>query len=92
MMRLMFLRNVLSQLTVGKFQEIQIIGDKQLNDLTSSVEFLTSQFDELENEKKKKKEKDELKIKFSSLKDNVENCAGIAQELLADSWIDGSKN
>ena len=42
--------------------------------------------------KKKKKEKDELKIKFSSLKDNVENRAGIAQELLADSWIDGNKN
>ena len=34
--------------------EIQIKGDKQLIDLTSLVEFLTSKFDELEKERKEK--------------------------------------
>ena len=58
LMKLIFLRKVLSQLTAGKFylkekmndlymlansnKEMQIKGDKQLIDLTSSVEFLTS--------------------------------------------------
>ena len=37
-------------------KEMQIKGDKQLTELTSSVEFLTSKFDEL---KKERKEKDE---------------------------------
>ena len=36
---------------------MQIKGDKQLIDLTSPVEFLTSKFDEVERERK---EKDEL--------------------------------
>ena len=35
-------------------KEMQIKGDKQLTDLTSSVEFLTSKFDELERERKEK--------------------------------------
>ena len=35
-------------------REIQIKVDKQLIELTSSVEFLTSNFDELEKERKKK--------------------------------------
>ena len=34
-------------------KETQIKGDKQLIDLTSSVKFLTSKFDELEKERKK---------------------------------------
>ena len=34
--------------------EIQIKGDKQLIDLTSLVEFVTSKFDELEKERKEK--------------------------------------
>ena len=62
LMKLIFLRKMLSQLTAGKFyliknleeklndlymsansnKEMQIKGDKQLIDLTSSVEFLTS--------------------------------------------------
>ena len=50
-------------------KEMQIKGDKQLIDLTSSVQFLTSKFDELERERK---EKDELinilQIEVSSLK------------------------
>ena len=55
-------------------KETQIKADKQLIDLTSSVEFLTSKFDELERERK---EKDELinilQIDFSSLKVEVKN-------------------
>ena len=35
-------------------KEMQIKGDKQLIDLTSSVEFLTSKFDELRGKEKKK--------------------------------------
>ena len=35
-------------------KEMQIKGDRQLIDLTSSVELLTSKFDELESERKKK--------------------------------------
>ena len=54
-------------------KEIQIKGDKQFIDLTSSVEFLASKFDELE---KVRKEKDELinsfQIEDSSLKVEVE--------------------
>ena len=53
---------------------MQIKGDKQLIDLTSSVEFLTSKFDEIERERK---EKDELinilQIEVSSLKVEVKN-------------------
>ena len=37
-------------------KEIQIKGDKQLIELTSSVEFLTSKLDELEKERKEKHE------------------------------------
>ena len=55
-------------------KEMQIKGDKQLIDLTSSVQFLTSKFDELERERK---EKDELinilQIEVSSLKVEVKN-------------------
>ena len=36
-------------------KEMQIKGDKQLIDLTSSVEFLTSKFDELERKIKENK-------------------------------------
>ena len=36
-------------------KEMQIKDDKQLTDLTSLVEFLTSKFDELEKEKKRKR-------------------------------------
>ena len=54
--------------------EMQINGDKQLIDLAFSVEFLTSEFDEL---KRGKKEKDELinslQIEVSSLKAEVKN-------------------
>ena len=35
-------------------KEVQIKGDKQLIDFTSSVEFLTRKFDELERERKKR--------------------------------------
>ena len=48
-------------------KEMQIKGDKQLIDLTSLVEFLTSKFDELKMERKGK---DELR---NSLKVEVEN-------------------
>ena len=55
-------------------REMQIKGDKQLIELTPSVEFLTSKFDELE---KKRKEKDELinilQVGVSSLKVEVKN-------------------
>ena len=50
-------------------KEMQIKDDKQLIDLTSSVEFLTSKFHELEKERK---EKDKLinspQIEVSSFK------------------------
>ena len=35
-------------------KKMEIKGEKQLIDLTSSVEFLTSKFDELEKERKKR--------------------------------------
>ena len=55
-------------------KEMQIKGDKQLTDLTSSVEFLTSKFDELEREKKEKdKLISRLQIEVSSLKVEVKN-------------------
>ena len=37
-------------------KEMQIKGDKLLIDLTSSVEFLTTKFDELKKERKKKED------------------------------------
>ena len=47
---------------------------KQLIDLTSSVEFLTSKFDELERERKEKDELiNSLQIEVSSLKVEVKN-------------------
>ena len=50
-------------------KEMQIKDDKQLIDLTSSVEFLTSKFDELERENKgKDKLISSLQIEVSSLK------------------------
>ena len=55
-------------------KEMQIKGNKQLIELTSSVEFLAPKFDELEKERK---EKDELinsiQIEVSSLKVEVKN-------------------
>ena len=55
-------------------KEMQIKGDKQLIDLTSSVEFLTSKFDELERERKKKDELiNSLEIEVSSFKVEVKN-------------------
>ena len=59
---------------VNSNKEMEIKGDKQLIELTSSVEFLTSKFDELEKERK---EKDGLinsfQIEVSSLKVEVKN-------------------
>ena len=50
-------------------KEMQIKGNKQLIDLTSSVEFLTTKFDELERERKEKDELiNNLQIEVSSLK------------------------
>ena len=50
-------------------KEMQIKDDKQLIDLTSSVEFLTSKFDELERENNDKdKLINSLQIEVSSLK------------------------
>ena len=55
-------------------KEMQIKGDKQLIDLTSSVEFLTTKFDELEKERKEKDELiNSLQIEVSSLKVEVKN-------------------
>ena len=55
-------------------KEMQIKGDKQLIDLTFSVDFLTSTFDELERERKKKDELiNNLQIKVSSLNVEVKN-------------------
>ena len=55
-------------------KEMQIKGDKQLIDITSSVEFLTSQFDKLEKERKEKDELiNSLQIEVSSLKVEVKN-------------------
>ena len=53
---------------------MRIKGDKQLIDLTSSVEFLTFKFDELERERKEKYELiNSLQIEVSSLKVEVKN-------------------
>ena len=55
-------------------KEMQIKGEKELIDLTSSVEFLTSKFDELDREKKEKDEViDSLQIEGFSLKVEVKN-------------------
>ena len=55
-------------------KEMQIKGDKQLIELTSSVEFFTFKFDELEKERKEKEELiNSLQIKVSSLKVEVKN-------------------
>ena len=61
-------------------KEMQIKGDKKLIDLTFSVKFLTSKFDELERERKEKDELiNSLQIEFSSLKVELKN-----QETKAD--------
>ena len=53
---------------------MQIKGEKQPIDLTSLVEFLTSKFDELEQERKEKDELiNRLQIEVSSLKVEVKN-------------------
>ena len=53
-------------------KKMEIKVDKQLIDLTSSVEFLTSKFDELENEIKEKDEFiNSLQIEVSSVKAEV---------------------
>ena len=55
-------------------KEMQIKGDKQLIDLTSSVEFLTTKFDELEKERKEKHELIKIiQIEVASLKVVVKN-------------------
>ena len=55
-------------------KEMQVKGDKQLIDLTSSVNFLISTFDELERERKRKDELiNNLQIEVSSLKVEVKN-------------------
>ena len=61
---------------------MQIKGDKQLIDLNSSVELLTSKFDKLERERKEKDELiNSLQIEVSSLKVEVKNI-----EKKADDW------
>ena len=50
---------------------MQIKGEKQPTDLISSVEFLTSKFDELEQERKKDELIKSLQIEVSSLKVEV---------------------
>ena len=52
---------------------MQIKGEKQPTDLISSVEFLTSKFDELEQERKKDELIKSLQIEVSSLKVGVKN-------------------
>ena len=53
-------------------KKMEIKGEKQLIDLTSSVEFLTFKFDELENEIKEKDEFiNSLQIEVSSVKAEV---------------------
>ena len=47
---------------------MQIKGDKQLIDLTSLVEFLTSRFDKLRKERKEKDELTVFKSKFLLLR------------------------
>ena len=55
-------------------KEMQVKGDKQLIDLTSSVNFLISTFDELERERKRKDELiNNLQIEVSSIKVEVKN-------------------
>ena len=55
-------------------KEMQIKGEKQLNDLTSSVEFLAAKFDEIEKERKEKDELiNSLQIEVSSLKVKVKS-------------------
>ena len=55
-------------------KEMQIKGDKQLIDLTSSVEFLTIKFDELEKERKEKYQLiNSLQIEVFSFKIEVKN-------------------
>ena len=55
-------------------KEMQIKGDKHHIDLTSSVEFLTSKFNELERERKEKDELiNSLQIEVSALKVDVKN-------------------
>ena len=55
-------------------KEMQIKGDKQLIDLTSSMEFLTTKFDELEKEREEKYELiNSLQIEVFSLKVKVKN-------------------
>ena len=50
---------------------MQIKGEKQPTDLISSVEFLTSKFDELKQERKKDELIKSLQIEVSSLKVEV---------------------
>ena len=55
-------------------KEMRIKGDKQFVDLTSSVESLTTKFDELQKEKKGKDELiNRLRIEVSSFKVEVKN-------------------
>ena len=55
-------------------KEMQIKVDKQLIELTSSVEFLTSKFDKLEKEREEKDELiNSLQIEVPSLKVEVKN-------------------
>ena len=55
-------------------KEMQIKDDKQLIDLTPSVEFLTTKFDQLKKERKEKYELiNSLQIEISSLKVELKN-------------------
>ena len=62
-------------------KEMQIKGDKQLIDLTSSVELWISKFDELEKERKEKYELiNSLQIEVFSLKVEVKNLEKKAED------------
>ena len=68
------LKNLEQRMNDNSNKEMQIKGNKQLIDLTSSVEFLTTKFDELEKERKEKDELiNSLQIEVSSLKVEVKN-------------------
>ena len=63
-------------------KEIQIKSDKQLIDSTSSVEFVTSKLNGLENKRKEKEELiNSLQIEVSSLKVEVKNLEKKADDL-----------
>ena len=68
------LKNLEQRMNDNSNKEMQIKGNKQLIDLTSSVEFLSTKFDELEKERKEKHELIKIiQIEVASLKVVVKN-------------------